>query len=239
MCFQRSIAQQESNQQETQLTANYRLTQSRPTSLCANTRVAAKESGRLGCPCFCCGSTRIAPRQNCQAEAAPFPDMPHKYSVPCTFLYPTSFPIACEAQLPHAHKPITTIKYLPRASSALLRVFKNIELGLTISRGGGQGTHSAVNLKNKTSVILMAVFGNSRKLPFRTCKVWQNHRRVWRTKERKALLWRTVGWGYYQQKVQPSELGAPSIVAFYRPSCDSLSLAGLLPGEENSFFLLR
>lgn len=69
----------------------------------------------------------------------------------------------------------------------------------------------------------------------RTCKLWQNHRQVLRTK-RTALLYRKVdvGRGPYKQRVHWRKLGIQSVVAFHWLSYDNLSLAGPLPGKEKN-----
>ena len=58
-----------------------------------------------------------------------------------------------------------------------------------------------------------------------------------RAKERE-LFYRGIGevkTGCYKQKVHWRKLGVRSMVAFHWLSCDSLSLAELLPGKENNF----
>lgn len=69
-------------------------------------------------------STRIATRQNCQAEVPLLLiQLTHINSVPCILLYPTSFP-DFEAGLMHAYKLIIKTKCLPRAQYVLCSLQK-------------------------------------------------------------------------------------------------------------------
>ena len=70
----------------------------------------------------------------------------------------------------------------------------------------------------------MGLLGNSRELQSRTSKLWQNHRQVLRTKKRNAFLFKKGG----------SWEGCSKQGAHWL-SFDSLSLAGLLPGQEETF----
>lgn len=49
----------------------------------------------------------------------------------------------------HVYKPITTVKYLPRAQYGLWSIFRNMNLGLTISQGGRQGRHSTLHFTDE------------------------------------------------------------------------------------------
>ena len=50
-------------------------------------------------------------------------------------------------------------------------------------------------------------------------------------KEKDGKSWE----GSYKQKIHWSKLGVHSVVPFHWLSCDSLSLAGLLSGQEETF----
>ena len=94
-----------------------------------------------------------------------------------------------------------------------------------------------LTLKIKLPVILptkIGLFGNSRELQSWTSKL-KNQRQVHWTKQR-SILYRGEGklGGWCKHKVHWSKLGVRSLVAPHWLSCDRLSLAGLLPGKEES-----
>lgn len=82
----------------------------------------------------------------------------------------------------------------------------------------------------------MDLFENSRGLQFKICKIWQNHRSSLESRKESPFM-EENGVGLLETKCPWSKLGAESIVAFYWLSCDGLSLVGLLPKQEKSFFL--
>lgn len=66
----------------------------------------------------------------------------------------------------------------------------------------------------------MGSFGNSKKLQFKTSKLLQNHRWVWRTKEGECSFIGgrgELGEDYYKLRVPWGKLGLPSALAFHWP----------------------
>lgn len=96
-----------------------------------------------------------------------------------------------------------------------------------------------LTLKIKLPVVLptkIHFFRNSTELQFKTHTLQENHRQVarWRTGMLFCREKEGAGEGYYKQKVPWSKLTVHSIVGFHCLTCDSLSLAELLPGEEET-----
>ena len=75
----------------------------------------------------------------------------------------------------------------------------------------------------------MGLFGNNKKLPFRSCGLRVHH------KSRETKLSHGLGRSYSKPRV--IELKVPSIVTFHWLSYGSLPLAELLRGKEESFLL--
>ena len=87
----------------------------------------------------------------------------------------------------------------------------------------------------------MGFFGNGKELQFEARNPRQTTGKT-REQTRGTFFYRGEApahpTGCYKQRAHWRKLGVGSVVAFHWLSCDSLSLAGLLPGREKSFLPL-